>query len=263
MISAEMLSGLLRRDRAVVLGGLAAVVVAAWAYLLLGAGVEMSGAAASGGAPMANMMAMRPAWTLGYGALIFAMWAVMMAAMMLPSAAPAILLMAALARRRGAGLAAAVPFATGYVLVWCGFALVATFLQWRLAEAGHLSSAMMLGNTTVAGAVLVAAGAYQWSPLKEKCLRHCRSPLGFLVGHWRPGPLGALRTGIGHGLFCLGCCWMLMALLFVGGLMNLAWVALIALLVLCEKMLPWGGRMSRATGAVLVLWGAASLAQIV
>jgi predicted metal-binding membrane protein len=262
MIPAELLTGLLRRDRALVLGGLAAVVALAWGYLLLGAGLDM-GAADMGGAPMTKMVAMRPEWTEGYAALIFVMWAVMMAAMMLPSAAPTVLLMAALARGRGAKPGAAAPFAAGYVLVCCGFALAATLLQWRLAAVGRLSATMALASAAATGAALFAAGAYQWSPLKDRCLQHCRLPLGFLVGHWRPGAVGALRSGIGHGLYCLGCCWMLMALLFVGGLINLLWVALIAFLVLCEKTLPWGGRMSRATGALLMLWGAVSLARLI
>jgi predicted metal-binding membrane protein len=119
---------------------------------------------------------------------------------------------------------------------------------------------MALANRVTAGIVLIVAGVYQWTPLKETCLRHCRSPLDFLLFHWREGPLGVLLSGLGHGAFCLGCCWMLMALLFVGGIMNLAWIAAIALLVLVEKTLPWGGWMGRLIGVVLVLWGAGTLA---
>ena len=259
----ELLSGLLRHDRAVVLGALAGIIVAAWAYLLLGAGIDMEMMDMGGG----QLMAMAPEWTPGYAALIFVMWVVMMAAMMLPSAAPTILLVAALARNRG-GISGAVPataalFASGYILVWSGFSLAAAFLQWGLSEAGLLSETMALGNAILVGAVLVAAGVYQWTPLKDTCLRHCRSPAEFLVRHWRRGALGAVRTGIRHGLFCLGCCWVLMALLFVGGLMNLAWVGAITLLVLIEKTMPWGGRMSRVAGALLAVWGAASLARLI
>ena len=148
----------------------------------------------------------------------------------------------------------------GYLAVWLAFAAAATTLQWALDEAGLLSETMAFGNIVLAGSVLVAAGVYQWTPLKEACLRHCRSPLDFLLFHWRDGALGAVGSGVGHGFFCLGCCWMLMALLFVGGIMNLAWIAGIALLVLIEKTLPWGGRISRLTGAVLVVWGAVTLA---
>ena len=123
-----------------------------------------------------------------------------------------------------------------------------------------MSDTMALANRLIAGIVLVAAGIYQWTPLKEACLRHCRSPLDFLLFHWREGRLGAFCSGLGHGAFCLGCCWMLMALLFVGGIMNLAWIAAIALLVLVEKTLPWGGWTGRLAGILLVLWGAVTLA---
>jgi len=252
------LPALLRRDRAVVLSGLAAVVILAWAYLLFGAGIKMEMLDMGGG----QMMAMSPEWTLGYGALIFVMWVAMMVAMMLPSAAPAILLAAALDRRRSMASAPqqGMLFASGYLLVWSAFSLLATLLQWGLDEAGLLSGTMAAGNRILAGAVLVAAGAYEWTPLKNTCLAHCRSPIAFLLQHWRQGRLGAVVTGMRHGLFCLGCCWILMALLFVGGLMNLLWVAAIALLVLIEKTAPWGGRMARITGVVLAIWGAAALA---
>jgi predicted metal-binding membrane protein len=207
---------------------------------------------------------MLPEWTFAYGLVVFAMWAVMMVAMMLPSAAPVTLLVAGIARRRAASGGAfgtdTALFVLGYLTVWCGFAAVAAALQWGLDEAGLMSDAMALANRIAAGIVLVAAGIYQWTPLKEACLRHCRSPLDFLLFHWREGALGALTSGIGHGAYCLGCCWMLMALLFVGGIMNLAWIAAIALLVLIEKTLPGGGWMGRATGAVLVVWGAVTLA---
>ena len=253
-----MLSGLLRHDRAVVLGGLLVVAASAWTYLLLGAGIEMQMMDMGGG----QIMAMSPEWTLGYGALIFVMWVAMMVAMMLPSAAPAILLAAALDRRRSTASAPqqGMLFASGYLLVWSAFSLLATLLQWGLDEAGLLSGTMAAGNRILAGAVLVAAGAYEWTPLKNTCLAHCRSPIAFLLQHWRQGRLGAVVTGMRHGLFCLGCCWILMALLFVGGLMNLLWVAAIALLVLIEKTAPWGGRMARITGVVLAIWGAAALA---
>lgn len=248
---AQLLSGLLRHDRAVVLAALVLVIAATWAYLLAGAAIEMDIMDMGGG----QMMAMPPGWSPGYAALIFCMWAVMMAAMMLPGAAPTILLVAALMGRPGA----TAPFAAGYILVWCGFSAAVTLLQWNLDEAGLLSQTMALGNAILAGSVLIAAGVYQWSPLKDACLTHCRSPAEFLVRRWRRGPLGAVWTGIRHGVFCLGCCWMLMALLFVGGLMNLVWIAAIALLVLIEKTLPWGRRMSRVTGVLLILSGIISL----
>src|SRR5713101_2927367 len=197
---AELLSGLLRHDRAIVLGALAAVISAAWAYLPLGAGIGMEVMDMGGG----QMMAMPPAWSAGYAALIFIMWAVMMVAMMLPSAAPTVLLVGALARHRSGNPAAvsgtAALFASGYLLVWGGFSLAATLLQWGLDEAGLLSETMAAGNAIVAAAVLIAAGIYQWTPLKDTCLRHCRSPTEFLVRHWRRGALGAVSIGMRHGI---------------------------------------------------------------
>jgi predicted metal-binding membrane protein len=248
-----MLHALLRRDRAVVLAGLVAVIMLAWAYLILGAGIEMDEMDMGGG----QIMMMAPPWTLGYAALIFLMWAIMMVAMMLPSAAPTILLVTALGRDRIAPVA--VPFAFGYLLVWIGFSLAATALQFGLDRGGVLSETMATSSAALAGIVLIVAGAYQWTPLKQACLRHCRSPLAFLLGRWRQGAWGAVTNGMRHGLFCLGCCWMLMVLLFVGGLMNLLWVGALALLVLIEKTLPRGGRTSRATGAALVVWGVVML----
>jgi predicted metal-binding membrane protein len=174
-MTADFLSGLLRHDRAVVLGGLLTVAASAWIYLLLGAGLEMQMMDMGGG----QMMAMSPEWTLGYGTLIFGMWAVMMVAMMLPSAAPAILLVTALDRQRGVTGAwgRSALFASGYLLVWFGFSLAATLLQAALAGLGLLSETMAASNRAVAGGVVVAAGLYQWTPLKNACLAHCRSPI--------------------------------------------------------------------------------------
>jgi predicted metal-binding membrane protein len=248
-----MLHALLRRDRTLVLTSLGAVIVLAWAYLLIGAGIKMDEMDMGSG----QVMLMAPPWTPGYAVLIFFMWAIMMVAMMLPSAAPTILLVSALAQDRIAPVA--VPFALGYVLVWIGFSLAATALQFGLDCAGILSETMAASSAAIAGIVLIVAGAYQWTPLKQACLRHCRSPLAFLLRHWRKGAWGAVTSGIRHGLFCLGCCWMLMGLLFVGGLMNLLWIAALAFLVLIEKTFPWGGRMSRVTGAALVAWGVLTL----
>src|ERR1051325_10306245 len=244
-----------RHGRGVVLGALSAIVALAWAYLLLGAGIEMEQMDMGGG----QMMAMPPEWSLGYAGILFVMWAVMMLAMMLPSAAPVILLAAALDRKQGTGPARSTLFATGYLLVWFGFSVGATLLQWALDYAGLLSDTMAVASRQVAAAVLVAAGIYQWTPLKRECLTRCRSPMELLLLYWGKGTVGAVTAGMSHGIFCLGCCGVLMALLFVGGLMNLAWVAGIALLVLLEKTLPWGGRMSRLAGVVLIGWGAAAL----
>ncbi len=254
-----MLLGILRHDRAVVLTGLLAVILLSWAYLLLGAGVGMGPMEAGG----SGMMAMAPAWTLHYAALIFLMWAVMMMAMMLPSAAPTILLTAALMRQRNGNRAFGPTglFVLGYLVIWFGFSLVATALQWGLDRVALLSADMASGSVVLAGVLLIAAGVYQWTPFKQTCLVQCRSPFDHLLAPWRQGPMGPLLAGARHGMFCLGCCWMLMALLFVGGVMNLFWIAGLALLILIEKVLPVGPRASRLTGVALVAWGAAVLLQ--
>jgi predicted metal-binding membrane protein len=167
----DMLHALLRRDRTLVLASLGVVIVLAWAYLLIGAGIKMDEMDMGGG----QVMLMAPPWTPGYAALIFFMWAIMMVAMMLPSAAPTILLVSALTRDRIAPVA--VPFALGYVLVWTGFSLAATALQFGLDRAGVLSETMATSSAAIAGIGLIVAGVYQWTPLKQACLRHCRSPL--------------------------------------------------------------------------------------
>jgi predicted metal-binding membrane protein len=245
---------LLSKDRWLVVAALSGVIVLAWAYLFLGAGISMEQMDMGGG----QVMFMPPAWSFGYALTLFIMWAIMMAAMMLPSAAPTVLLVDALRRRTANGRSMTTAlFSIGYLLVWIGFSAGATLLQWRLDKAGFLSESMASVNRVVSGIFLVAAGIYQWTPLKQICLRHCRSPMAFLVAHWRTGYLGVLATGIAHGLYCLGCCWVLMGLLFVGGLMNLLWVAVLALLVLVEKTFPHGRLFGQAIGVVLLLAGVA------
>lgn len=250
------LAAVLQRDRVVVLGALLTVVALAWAYLLLGAGIEMEMMDMGGG----QIMAMPPEWSLGYAGIVFAMWAAMMMAMMLPSAAPVVLLAAALDRSSGVSARRSTLFASGYLIVWFSFSLAATALQWGLDAVGLLSESMSIANRILAAAVLLAAGIYQWTPLKQVCLTRCRSPIELLVRYGGKGRLGAIVAGMRHGAFCLGCCWMLMVLLFVGGLMNLAWIAALALLVLVEKTLPWGGWASRTAGVLLIAWGAGALA---
>jgi len=254
-MTADALSALLERDRAVVLAALGAVIALAWGYLLLGAGVDMEMMDMGGG----QMMAMAPEWSVGYGAVLFIMWAVMMVAMMLPSAAPVVLLAATVDRHRRTRLGRSALFAVGYLFLWFGFSLLATALQWMLDALGLLSETMAIGSRLLTGGVLVIAGIYQWTPLKQACLTRCRSPLELMVRYWGQGRRGAVLAGLRHGLFCLGCCWMLMALLFVVGLMNLVGIGAIALLVLLEKTLPWGGRMSQVAGVMLVVWGSAVL----
>ncbi len=258
-----------RRDRLIVIGGLAAIVVIAWVYILTGAGMGMSAldmtsppavAAASGESGGATAMsALRPmAWTAGTAALMFFMWWIMMIAMMLPGAAPMILLFAAVNRKgaeRGNPYVPTGVFAAGYLAMWGAFSVVATGLQWGLERTGLLSSMLASTSLVLGGVLLIAAGAWQLTPLKQACLKHCRSPLHFITHGWRKGHLGALRMGLEHGAFCLGCCWFLMGLLFYGGVMNLYWVAGLALFVLLEKTIPVGHWLGRVTGGGLIAWG--------
>ncbi len=191
---------------------------------------------------------------------LFMMWAVMMVAMMLPSAAPVILLFSRIGASRaarGSRYASVAFFATGYLVAWWGFSAVAALLQWWLHSAAILSADMRTVSPIAGAGILIAAGVYQWLPVKQACLSHCRSPLGFLSTSWREGRLGAVVMGIVHGVFCVGCCWMLMALLFAAGVMNLAWVAALSLIVLLEKIAPAGPAIARVGGVVLIIIGLA------
>ena len=247
----------LRRDRAVVLAGILAIAAIAWAYTVHIAGSGMGMGSMEGGMGMA--MADMRSWSAADFGLMFVMWAVMMVAMMAPSAAPMLLMFAALNRRRREREAPYVPtavFLAGYVVVWGAFSLAATLGNWGLHQASLLSS--MMGASTsgyLGGALLLAAGAFQWSPLKSACLTQCRTPMGFLMTSWREGRGGALRMGLEHGAYCLGCCWALMLLLFVLGIMNLVWIAALAAFVLAEKVAPKAEWVSRGTGVVLAGWG--------
>lgn len=249
-----MAATLLRQERVLVLGVLLLVSAIAWGYLLSGAGMGAPPTMSMGG----QLMVMAPAWTAGYGALVLMMWAGMMVAMMLPSAAPTILLAAALMRERGASRpwTSSTLFVLGYLVVWCGFSLIGTFAQWGLSRIGLLSAAMASNSRMLSVLLLITAGVYQWMPAKQACLARCRSPAEQLTRFWRRGPRGPLLAGLSNGAYCLGCCWLLMALLFVGGVMNLGWIALLALLVLLEKASPRGRLVSRVAGLGLIAWGA-------
>ena len=272
------LESVLRRDRLVVVIALVAVIVLSWAYVLAGAGMGMSAfemtrmtqpvgvidstqpsmqGISMGGSAVGGTM-VTGAWTVGYAVVIFFMWWVMMFGMMLPSAAPLLLLFARMMRKeknKGAPYVPTGVFALGYVIMWAAFSAIATGAQWGL-EASGLLSGIMVGTSAVLGAgLLIAAGVWQLTPWKNACLRHCRSPIGFLSAHWRPGRTGAFRMGLVHGAFCLGCCWFLMALLFYGGVMNLYWIIGLALYILIEKLLPAGTRIGQLTGVVLIAWG--------
>ena len=210
--------------------------------------------------PMSAMPGMPLSWSASTWALLLAMWWVMMIAMMTPSAAPTILLYARVQRSAAPGAAGGVAptavFAAGYLLVWLLFSLLAVAAQFALDRAGLIDTGLMRSqHRALSAGLLLLAGVYQLSPLKNACLAKCRAPAAFLSQHWRPGVTGALRLGALHGAWCVGCCWLLMALLFVFGVMNMAWVAALAVLVLAEKLLPRGKWVGRAVG-VLMLVGA-------
>jgi predicted metal-binding membrane protein len=199
----------------------------------------------------------------GAFALMFLMWFVMMAGMMLPSAAPTVLLYASMVRKnaeRGTVLPAAWIFVSGYVLVWAVFSLAATVLHALLEHAGLVTPMMTPASRWLTGGLLVVAGIYQFTPLKDLCLTQCRNPVQFLMARWRPGPAGALRMGLAHGAYCVGCCWALMLLLFAVGVMNLIWVAMIAAFVFVEKLLPAGRITARFAGAALIAVGVTVMA---
>jgi predicted metal-binding membrane protein len=248
-----LLETALRRERLLVTLALLAVAGFAWVYLIHYASL-MRGHVDMG-------MGMEPdamPWSIRETAGLAGMWSIMMVAMMLPSVAPVILLFAGVTRRRrqqGVLAAPVAVFVLGYLLVWVGFAIVAALGQSLLHSAALLSPTMASSSPLLGGALLIVAGAYQWLPAKGACLSHCRSPLGFFSLEWREGSTGALVMGLRHGSYCVGCCWALMALLFVAGVMNLLWVAVIAVFVLAEKVVPNGRLLGRITGALLVVWG--------
>jgi len=226
------------------------VTALSWLYLLFldanmnsGMGTEM------------GSMTMRRPWSWLDVWLMFLMWAVMMVAMMLPSASPMILLYQRIAyqKMRRPQLSVAL-FVSGYLLVWTAFSALATVAQWALREIGLVNDMMVSSNAVLSGTLLLVAGAYQLSPFKQACLRHCQAPFTFIMQHWRSGRQGAFLMGLHHGTYCLGCCWLVMALLFVGGVMNLLWIAFLALVVLLEKILP-GIWLARAIGVILIVAG--------
>jgi predicted metal-binding membrane protein len=235
----------LRHDRWVVIAGVVAVAGLAWLDVWRRARGVMDMA----------MPEMEPWSPTEFGAIL-AMWLVMMIAMMLPSAAPMLLLFAGTQRGRAptAPPTAVVAFGTGYLLVWGGFSVAAAALQAFLQQSMLLSSDLAITGGWLGVAILLLAGIYQLTPLKNACLLRCQSPLGFLLSRWRDGLGGALAMGVHHGAYCLGCCWALMTLLFVGGVMNLVWVAVLAVFVLAEKVLARGVWLSRVSGFVLIAW---------
>ena len=256
MHAEAFLEDALKRDRAIVWSGLAGIAALAWAYLAYVAW-GTSGVDADMAMPL-----MQPWSAVDFGTM-FVMWALMMTAMMVPTAAPMILTFATINRKRREQQRPFIPtgvFLLGYILVWSGFSALASVAQWGLHTVALLSPMMVSTSRILGGTLLLAAGIFQWSPLKYVCLTQCRSPLGFLMSEWREGTDGALVMGLRHGLFCLGCCWVLMSLLFVLGVMNLLWIAALAGFVLVEKVAPAGNRVGRLTGLVLIGWGGVMVA---
>ena len=235
------LTRLLREERFYILFGLAGLIALSWAYLVFW-----------------DMPMSLQAWAWPHFAMMFTMWAVMMVAMMVPSAMPMILLYSHATRKAktdGGNLAPLFVFISGYIVAWTGFSLLAATLHGLFETAGIVTPMMISSHPWLTGGLLILAGIYQMSPLKDTCLVYCSHPVQFISKYWRTGTWGVFRMGLHHGLFCVGCCWALMMLLFVGGVMNLLWVAALAIFVLLEKVLPLPKRWGVISGGVLILAG--------
>src|SRR5579872_7227657 len=235
------------RDRAIVVASLVAVAGLAWAYLF-GLSQDM--------ASMDDMPGMAMSSVPAPFSLTAIMWAVMMAGMMLPSAMPMILLFTTVQRKQGKQpIRMTGTFVAGYLLIWGGFAVAAAALQIELVEFALLSPSLVFVSKRIAGLAFFLAAVYEFSPLKNRCLTQCSSPVGFITSHWRPGVAGAFRMGASHGVFCVGCCWALMLLLFTAGVMNLLWVAVLAVLVLVQKILPYPRTATTVAGTAMAVVG--------
>jgi len=242
----------LRLDRAIVLAGLLAVTLLA--------GLAVGGLGSRMGRPGSPLFVpAMGAWSPAQVGVVALMWSVMMVAMMTPSTAPMAMAFSNLERRRrgGSPWAATASFLAGYLVVWTGFGVAATLVQWGLRSAALTAPGMRTASPWLGGGLLLGAGVFQFSSAKDACLRHCRTPVGFLLSEWREGRAGAALMGLRHGAYCVGCCWLLMALMLVAGVMNLVWCAALAVLVLAEKALPGGRRLARVAGGALTVWGAA------
>lgn len=250
---------LLLFDRFVVAILLTLVAVLAWAFTVHQAHLMQEMDAAMQREMAMSINDMKPSWTAVDVVLLLAMWAVMMAAMMLPGAGPMIAAFATVNRRRRQRAAPYLPtaiFLLGYLVIWSGFALMATMVQWLLQSWGLLTTMMQSSSDYLSAALFIAAGLYQFSPFKQMCLDYCRSPESFVLTEWRDGAVGAVVMGMRHGLFCMGCCVGLMVLLFAVAVMDLRWVAALTVLVTAEKLLPGGKVLQTAIGMALILAGA-------
>jgi predicted metal-binding membrane protein len=265
-MSPSPLEAALSRDRQIVLAALFILTVLAWGYVIWLAGHMTMSPAAQTMSPMHGMdmgVALAPAikpWTVTDFLFTAVMWMVMMVGMMLPSAAPMILLYARVGRQaamQDKPFAATSWFSGGYFLAWMAFSLVATLMQSGLSSAALLTPMLKTANGLLGGGILIVAGAYQWSTWKESCLAHCRSPLAFIQEHggFKAQAMASLTLGFRHGLYCVGCCWALMLLLFAGGIMNITWIAGLAILVLIEKLMKNGRLFTRAAGLASIAGG--------
>lgn len=247
-----------RRHRMVSIVALVLLAGLSWAWIVTGAGMGMAPQLSLTFFPQRSPgMTMNAPWDAPRLLLNFSMWFVMMVAMMIPAAAPVVLLYGRVVNRNAAQAPPTGLFLAGYLLAWALFSLFAVLLQMALETVGAMTGmGMVLSSRWTAGALLIASGLYQLSSWKNACLSHCRNPADFLVRHHRSAPI---VMGLTHGSYCVGCCWLLMALLFVGGIMNLAWIGALTLIVAAEKMLPNGRTVARVGGVLFLAWGAAVL----
>jgi predicted metal-binding membrane protein len=262
-------AAVLRRDRTIVILALTLLSALAWSYMLwLSAGMTMGGMDMTGlriiPSGTALMVPAEQPWRGVEFVFVFAMWTVMMVGMMAPSAAPMVLIYARIGRQtepHEAPFTATVWFAFGYFLVWTAFALLATLMHWAFERTALLDYAMAGTSNIVGGLLLVAAGSYQWTRVEDLCLVQCQKPFAFLMrnGGFRSGASGSLMLGLRHGAYCVGCCWALMAVLLMAGVMSPLWIAVLALLILLEKVTPFGRRIASVAGMVLVAAGAWTL----
>ena len=240
--------------RTLTFGALVAIAAIAWVCLVRGE-AAMTSMAAEG--PLGELMRlmMQPSESLPYFLGAALMWVIMMVGMMTPAVVPMAMVMRGVDRGQ-LGERGTLLFAAGYLVAWSLFAVLAALLQLLLHARGLLGGHLLAVSAQGAGLLLLVAGIYQLTPWKAACLRHCRSPLGFFLEHWSPGAWGAVRMGLRHGLYCVGCCWMLMLLMFVGGAMSVATMAALCVFILAERLLPPGPWVSRIPGAAMIAWGA-------
>ncbi|HSY10438.1 MAG TPA: DUF2182 domain-containing protein [Candidatus Dormibacteraeota bacterium] len=257
MQATPVLENLFKRDRLIVIAALTGITLLAWGYMVYEArAMYHTGVCCCAGMKMSGPD--NSVWNTSTLIPLFLMWVEMMMAMMIPSAAPVILTFAMVQRKRREQERPFVPatiFLFGYLVVWTGFSALAAIAQWILHVKALLSPMMVSTSPILGGVILIVAGIFQWTPLKNSCLTRCRSPLSFLTTDWREGKPGALAMGLKHGAYCTGCCWFLMALLFVAGVMNLWWIAVIAVFVLVEKIASKGLFIGKVAGIFLIVWG--------